>query len=177
MKINVLFLSLMLIAGCNVVDEDINFNQDHRPSIACGVQCLTINQDHDFSKNLKNFLKHQNPNKPVLIASCAKTPASRVFMEQVAKGVLSHGLRVAKVRSIIPYTSSQNPCLLLVRGPVMIYPTKCHPIKRKRGAFIIPVKRPMVSDNFGCYSQQNLSYMIDNPKDLLTLGGYSGQIR
>lgn len=177
MKINIFFLSFMFIAGCSIADEDINYNQNHRPKIACGVQCLTINQHHDYNKNLKKFLKHQNPNKPVLIAACSKTPASNVFMEKVAKSILTHGLRVAKVRPIIPYNSSYNACLVLVRGPVIIYPTKCLPTKRKRGAFIIPIKRPLVSDNFGCYSQQNLAYMVDNPQDLLILGGYSGQIR
>jgi len=34
-----------------------------------------------------------------------------------------------------------------------------------------------VGDDFGCYSQQNLAYMIDNPADLLILSGYSGDLQ
>lgn len=171
-----IFLTPLFFA-CSMFEEQDLKSKKHNIGISCGIQCLTITQNADYGKELKNFLSHQNINEPLLLAQCIGNRTSPNFSEKVAKDILKYGIRVADVREITPYKISAEPCLVLVRGPIMIHPPRCIYEKRPLGAFIFEQNTPLIEDNFGCYNKRNLAFMIDNPKDLLRLSGYTGKIR
>lgn len=180
MKNKLIALIAVILSGCAHITRDsidLTRNNDIKPILSCGVQCLTIKQGEAYAVKLKNFLREQSPNKSLVVANCRNRPASAVFMNKVAKEIMSQGINPALAQPMLPYAPVAAACMVLVRGPIILYPPKCMTPKRKRGAYVFPASAPIVGDDFGCYSQQNLSYMIDNPKDLLILSGFSGQLQ
>lgn len=158
--------------------KELRSSKQFKPIIACGAQCLTIVNDSAYIGSLNKFLLHQDKSKSVLLASCSKFPASPVFMDKVARSIIVKGYRVARVHDTIPHEGINKACMVLLRGPVMLYPNKCLPKQGlSGGTFLIPARTPLVGSNFGCYSQQNLARMIDDPSDLLVLSGRSGRFR
>lgn len=180
MKNKLFLLFSIVLSGCaHVARESIDLtrNNNIKPIIGCGVQCLTIKQSEVYETKLKNFLHKQSYNKSLVVANCRNRPVSIGFMNKVARDIMTYGVRPALAQPILPYLPETAACMVLVRGPIVLYPPKCIKPKRKRGAYVFPASAPIVGDDFGCYSQQNLSYMIDNPKDLLILSGFSGEIQ
>lgn len=170
---------LIVLSACQSITQkntSLLRNNDIEPVLACGVQCLTLNQGAVNKKVLDDFISSQNPNNALLVAPCKNRQPSPNFIDKILKIIQSRGIRVSMVKPMIPYSFTGNVCLILVRGPVVVHPPKCMTPKRKRGAFIFPESTPLVGDDFGCYSQQNLAFMIDNPRDLVALSGFSGRI-
>lgn len=181
MKINLsLIYFCVFLSACTKITQDstnLTRNNQIKPILGCGVQCLTIKQGEHFQQKLTRFLKDQDLNKTLILANCRNRPTSPVFMEQVAREIFARGISVAKAKAMLPYEPIADACLMLVRGPVILYPPRCISPVRPRGAYVLPIETPLVGDDFACYSQQNLSYMIDNPSDLQRLSGFSGQLR
>ena len=176
----IIYLSIVFSAACTKITQDstnLTRNNQIKPILGCGVQCLTIKQGENFKQNLTRFLKEQDLNKTLILANCRNRPSSPVFMERVARAIFAQGIRVAKAKPMLPYEPVTDACLMLVRGPIILYPPRCISPVRERGAFVLPIETPLVGDDFACYSQQNLAYMLDDPSDLLRLSGFSGQLR
>lgn len=165
---NCIIFLFMLLASCvSISDNKLSAHRvDFKPILGCGVQCLTINQGEEYTKQLNVFLAAQNINKTLVIANCRDHPVSPVFMNKVMKDILVRGVHVAPVRAMLPYRLDAKACMMLVRGPVIMYPPNCNNYKTEKHGW-----------NFTCYSEQNLAYMIDNPKDMMVLSGRSGELR